>query len=311
MTARPPAPPARESAEHSDTDRIAAMSEALRAHVGQLAGHIGERNVGRAVALHAAAAYVRGAWERQGHTVSAQGFDVDGIACENLEVACPGTQRPGEILVVGGHYDSVTGAPGADDNASAVAALIEIGRALAGTQTRRTVKLVAFVNEEPPYFFTAAMGSRVYARAARRRGDDIRLMLSLEMLGYYDDAPGSQAYPPLLRFFYPDRGNFIAFVSNLRSRRRLRQLVDAFRAHSDFPAEQLAAPPVVPGIALSDQLSFWREGYPAIMVTDTAFYRNPYYHTREDTPDKLDYRSMARVVDGLTGAIVDLANAAG
>jgi Peptidase family M28 len=151
------------------------------------------------------------------------------------------------------------------------------------------------------------MGSRVYARAARRRGDDIRLMLSLEMLGCYRERPGSQQYPPFLGYFYPDRGNFIAFVSNLRSRRALREAAAAFRAASDFPAESLAAPAIVPGVSWSDQVSFWREGYRAVMVTDTAFYRYPHYHSPRDTPEKLSYPEMARVVEGLAKAIGALA----
>jgi Zn-dependent M28 family amino/carboxypeptidase len=151
------------------------------------------------------------------------------------------------------------------------------------------------------------MGSRVYARAARARGDDIRVMLSLEMLGCYSDAAGSQGYPPPLGFFYPDAGHFIAFVSNLRSRRALADLVRAFKAGSDFPAEKLASPAFVPGVSWSDQLSFWREGYPAVMVTDTAFYRYRHYHQPTDTPDRLDYARMARVVDGLARAVRTLA----
>ena len=148
----------------------------------------------------------------------------------------------------------------------------------------------------------------VYARAARKRGDDIRLMMSLEMLGYYDSRPKSQHYPPFFRFFYPDCADFIAFVSNLRSRRQLRRAVAAFRSHSDFPIEHVAALSIIPGIGFSDQLSFWRQGYRALMVTDTAFYRYPYYHTPWDVPDELDYEAFARVTEGLCGTIVALAN---
>jgi Zn-dependent M28 family amino/carboxypeptidase len=222
----------------------------------------------------------------------------------------PGTARPSEIVVVGAHYDSVPESPGANDNASGVAGVIEIARELRGKRPERTVKLVAFVNEEPPFFFFGEMGSGVYARAARLRGDDIRVMLSLEMLGCYSDEVRSQAYPPLLRFFYPATGNFIAFVSNLRSRRVLEDVVRAFRRGSDFPAEKLASPGIVPGVAWSDQLSFWREGYPAVMVTDTAFYRYRHYHLATDTPEKLRYPEMARVVAGLARAVTTLAGAA-
>lgn len=285
------------------------LAERLRDHVIRLAADIGERNVMRHEALCAAAAYVRGEWEALGHAVTVQAYDAGGHRCENLEISIAGTDRPAEIILAGAHYDSVLGSPGADDNASAVAALIELARLLRGASPRRTIRLVAFVNEEPPFFYFGDMGSRVYARAARARDDDIRLMLSLEMLGCYSDAPGSQRYPPLLRRFYPDRGNFIAFVSNLRSRRQLREAVAAFRACSAFPCESLAAPAIVPGVAWSDHSSFWRAGYPAVMVTDTAFYRNPHYHSPLDTPEKLDYARMAEVVAGLAGMLRRCADA--
>lgn len=287
-----------------------ALEQRLRDHVEALSDSIGERNVWRPAALRAAAAYIRGAFTAAGCAVQAQAYEAQGVRCENLEVTLGGAE-PARIVIVGAHYDTVAGSPGADDNASGVAGLIEIARALRPMSLGCTVKLVAFVNEEPPFFFSGEMGSLVYARAARRRGDDIRLMLSLEMLGCYSDAPGSQGYPPLLRWFYPDRGNFIAFVSNLRSRRALQAVVQAFRSVSDFPAERLASPAIVPGVAWSDQLSFWRAGYAAVMVTDTAFYRNDHYHRASDTPETLDYRSMARVVDGLAQAVGVLAGQPG
>jgi len=279
----------------------------LRRHVHALAGEIGERNVWRPVALAAAAGYIRGEFEALGYSVAAQTYRVNDIDCDNLEVVIPGAAKPAEIILVGAHYDTVAGSPGADDNASGVAGVLELARLLRDARPARTVKLVAFVNEEPPFFFWGEMGSKVYAQAARRRGDDIRLMLSLEMLGCYSDMPRSQAYPPLLRWFYPDRGNFIAFVSNLRSRARLREAVAAFRANSDFPSEHLVSPSFVPGVAWSDQLSFWRQGYAAMMVTDTAFYRYPHYHSPLDTPEKLRYPEMAKVVEGLARALLLLA----
>lgn len=225
----------------------------------------------------------------------------------NVEAVLRGARLASETVVVGAHYDTPRGSPGADDNASGVAALLEIGRLLCGARPAQTIRLVAFVNEEPPFFPFGQMGSRIYARAARERRDDIRVMFSLEMLGTYCDEPGSQRYPPLLRWLYPRQGNFVAFVSNLKSRGALRDAVRAFRTHSDFPCESLATLSLVPGVAWSDQLSFWREGYRAVMVTDTAFYRNPRYHTELDTPDRLAYPEMARVVDGLALAVLDLA----
>lgn len=286
----------------------AAVSAAtLRRHVQALAGDIGERNVFRPVALQAARDFIEQEWRAQGYPVRPQIYESHGLSCANLEVTRGGTRMPEEVLLVGAHYDSVIGSPGANDNASGIAALLEISRHLARAEPARTVRFVAFVNEEPPFFPTDAMGSAVYARAARARGDAISLMVSLETLGYYTGAPGSQQYPPLFGLCYPDRGNFVAFVSDLRSRRALRRLVRAFRARSDFPAQWLASPAIIPGLGWSDHASFWRQGYRALMVTDTAFYRYPYYHTAADTPDQLDYESLARVADGLSQAVADLA----
>ncbi|RMD70357.1 MAG: M28 family peptidase, partial [Gammaproteobacteria bacterium] len=270
-------------------------------HVKALAGDIGERHVARPEALQAAASYIEGEWAAQGYRVRRQIYRADGIPCANLEVTLEG-RSPG-ILLAGAHYDTVAGSPGADDNASGVAALLAISRLLAGKSPGRTLRLVAFVNEEPPFFFGKKMGSMVYAREARERGDDIRLMVSLEMLGCYRDEPGSQRYPPLFRYFYPDRGNFLAFVSNLRSRRAMLELFKAFRACSRLPAEHVATFSLVPGVAWSDHLSFWRHGYRALMVTDTAFYRNPFYHTPRDTPDTLDHRRLAMAAEGLACAL--------
>jgi Zn-dependent M28 family amino/carboxypeptidase len=286
------------------------LERRLRRHVQVLAGDIGERNVWRPWALRAAAGYIEAELSTLGYAVTAQSYAAHGVRCCNLEVVVPGSKSAGEIILAGAHYDTVTGSTGADDNASGVAGLIEMARLLQPLHPARTVKLVAFVNEEPPFFFFGEMGSDVYARAARRRGDDIRIMLSLEMLGCYVDAPGSQAYPPFLKWFYPERGNFIAFVSNLRSRRALNAIVRAFQSNCDFPAERLASPAFVPGVAWSDQLSFWRAGYPGVMVTDTAFFRYPHYHRASDTPDKLRFPEMARVVEGLAKTVASLAEAA-
>jgi len=187
--------------------------------------------------------------------------------------------------------------------------MLEISRKFASIPSGRTVRFVAFVNEEPPYFETDQMGSRVYAKACRQRGDDIHVMLSLETLGCYSNEPNSQQFPsPVFKLFYPSRGNFVAFVSDLRSRALLRQTITAFRGNSKFPAECLSMPPPLAGVSLSDHASFWREGYRAVMVTDTAPFRYRYYHTPEDTPDKIDYDSLARVTEGLCGTIAALAS---
>ncbi len=199
------------------------------------------------------------------------------------------------------------GSPGANDNGSGVAALLELSRLFRQAQPNLSLRFVAFVNEEPPFFITGRQGSMIYAKAARRRGDDIRLMIALETIGYYSDAPGSQKYPPLFDLFYPDAGNFLGFVSNLQCRKTMRRMVRLFRAASDFPVEHVATLGAVPGVSWSDHRSFWRYGYPALMVTDTALYRYPYYHSAQDTPDKVHYPELARVTEGLFGALSRLA----
>jgi Zn-dependent M28 family amino/carboxypeptidase len=286
------------------------LESRLRRHVERLADEIGERHVLRPEALHAAERYIGETLRALGYEVSRQAYQAQGVDSANLEVSIAGSGAASEIVLAGAHYDTVPGSPGADDNASGVAAILELARLLRSAKPARTIRLVAFVNEEPPFFFWGEMGSKVYAKAARARGDDIRVMLSLEMLGCYSDEKGSQGYPPLLKYFYPAQGNYVAFVSNVRSRHALRGVFDAFRASSDFPAEKLAAPALVPGIGWSDQLSFWREGYPAAMVTDTAFHRYRHYHQPTDTPEKLDYARMAQVVEGLARTLGSLAGAA-
>ena len=283
------------------------LAQALRRHVEHLADEIGERNVWRRDALHAAEAFISDAWMRLGYDVVRHTYFAQGVESANLEITIPGREQPSSIVLAGAHYDTVPGSPGADDNASGVAALIELARLLRDARTAKTIRLVAFVNEEPPFFSYGNMGSQVYARAARARRDDIRIMFSLEMLGCYRDERGSQGYPPLLRHFYPDRGNFIAFVSDLRSRSALRAAVRAFESATDFPHEHLAGPSFVPGVSWSDHLGFWQEGYRAVMVTDTAFYRYPHYHRATDTPEKLRYEPMAEVVAGLGQMLVALA----
>jgi hypothetical protein len=283
----------------------------LSAHVAELAGRIGERNFRRPEALAAAAAYVEAELAALGYQVVSQPFTVDGQPFRNVEATLAGHERADEVVVVGGHYDSVVGTPGADDNATGTAAVIELARLLRDVPLERTVRFVAFVNEEPPFFLTAHMGSRVYARAAARRGDRIVAMLSLETIGYYTDAPGSQHYPPPLGALYPSRGDFIGFVGNVASRALVRRSVAAFRRHAPFPSQGVAAPSWVPGVFWSDHDSFWREGYPALMITDTAPFRNPAYHSAADTPDRVDYPRMARVVHGVAAVVRELAGGRG
>ena len=285
------------------------LLDRIRTHVERLAGDIGERNVFVPEALQRAAQYIEEEWTRFGYAVDRLDYDVSGLRCANLAVSRNGGGRTSEILLLGAHYDSVVGSPGANDNASGVAALLEVSRLFQAIDSALTVRFVAFVNEEPPFFMTGRQGSMVYAKAARRRGDDIRLMASLETIGCYSDKPGSQKYPPLFELFYPDRGNFLGIVADFRSRKAMRLLAKAFRAHSDFPRQTVSTFRAIPGVSWSDHQSFWRQGYRAVMVTDTAPYRYRHYHAPTDTPDKLSYPELAQVTLGLFDAFAALARA--
>ena len=283
-----------------------ALREELAADVQKLAGEIGERNMDRYPQLLAAGEFIEASLTSAGLTPRRVSFELRGRACHNIEVEIPGTQS--EIFVIGAHYDSVFGSPGANDNGSGVAALLALARRFAGKPSGKTLRFVAFVNEEPPYFQTEEMGSFVYAKRCQERGDRIAGMISLETIGYFSDAPGSQRYPsPGLGFFYPSKGNFIGFASDTRSRSLLRATVSAFRETGKLPCEGASLPAIIPGIGWSDQWSFWQCGYPAIMVTDTAPFRYPHYHEPTDTPDKLDYDRLALVVSGMENVIRELA----
>jgi hypothetical protein len=293
-------------AGHDDTAHI------LRAGVQQLAGDIGERNVAHPERLQQAAQWLREQLQRSQHPVREQTYPVAGFSCTNLEVELPGTDRRGEIVVVGAHYDSALGSPGANDNASgAVALALLTQRLAAGPPLSKTVRFVAFVNEEPPYFQTSNMGSRQYAQRCRDRAENVIAMLSLETIGYYTDVPNSQNYPFPFSLAYPSTGDFIAFVGDRSSRDLVRRAVGSFRTHTRFPSEGGALPENLPGVGWSDHESFWKVGYPAVMVTDTAPFRYPWYHTASDTPDKIDYDRLSRVVSALTLVIADLASGPG
>ena len=268
-----------------------------------LAATIGERNVWRYAALNRAAAYISSQFTAAGYMPQSQTYEVAKLPVSNLEASVAGRRRARDIVVVGAHYDSVRGCPGANDNASGVAALLELADRFASRPQGATIRFVAFVNEEPPFFQTAQMGSVIYANAARTRGDRVIAMLSLETMGFYSDESGSQRYPAPVAGLYPDVGNFIAFVSNIRSVRLLMQARRAFKGRTAFPLQSGALPAAIPGVGWSDQWAFWGAGYRALMVTDTAPFRYRWYHTAEDTPDKIDYDKLAHVVDGLEAVI--------
>jgi Zn-dependent M28 family amino/carboxypeptidase len=279
----------------------------LQRGVEKLAGEIGERNVGRYEALSAAADFLGSSLAQSGYDISRQGYEVAGLTCYNIEVEIQGRDRPDEIVIIGAHYDSVFGSPGANDNATGAAAVLSLAQLFREKRTSRTVRFVEFVNEEPPYFQSPKMGSAIYARQCRERDEKVIAMLSLETIGYYRDEWGSQKYPFPFGLMYPSTGNFIGFVGNTSSRDLVLKVVSSFRRHVRFPSEGGALPGFIPGIGLSDQWAFWQQGYPGIMVTDTALFRYPYYHTLNDTPDKVQYERLARVVVGMEGVVADIA----
>jgi Zn-dependent M28 family amino/carboxypeptidase len=282
------------------------IRENLRKHVSFLAGTIGQRNTIHYKPLQDASQYIEDSIRTQGYKVDSQEYVVDARKVRNLIAEIKGGAQAAEIVVVGAHYDTVLDCPGADDNTSGVAALLELARLLKDAHPARTLRFVAFVNEEPPYFQTMNMGSWVYARQAHDRHENIVAAVSLETIGMYSDAQGSQHYPVGFNLLYPSKGNFIGFVGNLSSRRLVREMVQSFRQTTAFPSEGTAAPEWIGGVGWSDHWSFWQEGYPAVMVTDSAPFRNKNYHLPSDTPDTLDYDRTARVVQGLARVVARL-----
>ena len=285
-----------------------ALATELKQHVQKLAGEIGERNVFQPAKYRASADYIRETFRSMAYQVAEQAYTTSGEECLNL--AAEATGKSSEIIIVGAHYDSVLGSPGANDNASGVASLLALAWAWARhTNTQeRSIRFVAFANEEPPFFQTENMGSLVYARRCRERQENIVAMLSLETMGFFNSSKGSQRYPFPVGLFYPSAGNFIAFVGNSRNAPLVRECIKTFRSLAAFPSEGAALPGNLPGIEWSDHWSFGQVGYPAIMITDTAPFRYPHYHSAEDLPDKLDYDKLARVVDGLRFVLTSLAN---
>lgn len=282
------------------------LRDEIRRDVEELARQIGERNIRRYADLADAADFLEASLARSAYDVRRHGYEVAGLPCYNLDVEIQGSDRGDEIVIIGAHYDSMEGSPGANDNATGASAVLALARLFSGKKTSRTVRFVEFVNEEPPYFKSPVMGSLVYAGGCRSRGEKIVAMLSLETIGYYSDEKGSQHYPFPFSLFYPSTGNFIGFVGNTVSEGLVSDVVASFRRHAEFPSEGGALPSIIPGISFSDQWSFWRQGYSALMVTDTALFRYPYYHTRIDTPDKVKYDHLARVVAGLERVVADL-----
>lgn len=290
----------------------AAIETNLRLHVDRLAGLIGPRHLDKPKTIQATVGYIQGQWAEMGFAVQHETYDALGCEATNLIVERLGTQRLDEIVLLGAHYDTVFSTPGADDNASAVAVLVEVSRILKHHDPKRTIRFVAFACEEPPYFNLDAMGSQHHARQARRRDERIVGMLCLEMVGYYRDEVGSQKIPPAIprwiHRFLPNKGNFLAAVGNLSSWKLCWKFRRGFKAGArEMPLFSICLPERINEIRLSDNSSFWDQGYPALMLTDTSFLRNPHYHQASDTPDTLDYRRMAQVTLGVAAAVEFLA----
>lgn len=295
-----------------DVSRPAAdLAGRLFRHVDMLAGVIGPRHPGRPQTMAATAAYIEQQLTAAGCTVTRESFIAAGQPTDNLVVSLPGTRRPADVLILGAHYDSIPLTPGADDNASAVAVLLEVARLLSGWQPPCTVRLAAFACEESPYFHTGEMGSLVHARGCRERGERVLGMLCLEMVGYFEDGPRSQQLPPgiprWLHWLFPKRGNFLAAVGNPRSWKLCWKFRRGFKRGSQFPLFSIVLPERIREIHLSDHSAFWAYGYPALLLTDTSFLRNPHYHRPSDTPDTLNYERMAEITVGVASALRGLA----
>lgn len=278
----------------------------MRRHVVAIASE--EHNTRHSRSLRKAAKYLAAEFAAYGYDVATQAYRADDETVRNLEVEIIGASKPLEIVIVGAHYDSAQGSPGANDNGSGTAMVLELARHFRNAKPARTLRFVLFTNEEPPHFSTEAMGSLVYANRSRARGENIVAMLSLETIGYFSDAPDSQKYPIIFKPFFPDTGNFIGMISDLRSRELLHGAVATFRKSSNVPSEAIAAFPWIKGIDWSDHSGFCANDYRALMITDTAIFRYPHYHSKHDTPDKVNYEQMAKLFDGMTAVVSELTN---
>lgn len=284
------------------------IRHSLQQDLTVLAEEIGERNVSHRYEQYIEAAeFIERSLQAAGHETRRQEIQVDDKVVWNVDVQCTGSRHPDEVIVVGAHYDTVPGSPGANDNGSAVVANLALARMFSDLRTERTIRFAFFVNEESPYYMTETMGSLRYAQACQERDEKVVGMIALETIGCYLDEPGSQQYPvKALGYIYPSSGNFAAFVGNLESRRFVRQAIRGFR-RVNFPSEGLAAPRWLKDIFRSDHAAFWHCGFPALMLTDTANFRYKYYHTSEDTVDKINFDALARVVSGVKESLLELA----
>lgn len=303
--------PFRTDPQQFDRPTSQELANRLYAHVDLLAGVIGVRHLEKRGTMEATAAYIEQQFQQAGFSVDRECYQVGDFTTCNLIAELKGCRNPEEILILGAHYDSVKESSGADDNASAVAMLIEAARLLQKFQLRRTIRFVAFTCEEAPYFHCGAMGSQFHARQCQQRNENIIGMLCLEMMGYYSDRPGSQNIPPAIpkwiRWAFPSTGNFLGAIGNPQSWKLCWQFRRGFKRATGFPLFSLVLPQKIEEIRRSDNSSFWDCGYPALMLTDTSFLRSPHYHEPSDTPDTLNYARMTHVTAGVVEAICRIA----
>jgi hypothetical protein len=279
----------------------------LKEHVLTLSEKYHPRSYAYPANLNLCAAYILDHFQKAGAQTELQEYAVGPTIYKNVR-AFFGPESGGR-LVVGAHYDAYSRTPGADDNASGVAGLIELAYLL-GDQTNlpKRIELVAYTLEEPPFFRSKDMGSYRHARLLRNQNMEVQAMLSLEMIGYFTDEKGVQRFPlPIMRFFYPRQGNFVTVVGNLSERGLVRRIKAGMNGATDLPVHSVNAPWFVPGIDLSDHRNYWKLGFDAVMITDTAFYRNREYHKSGDTADRLDYDRMGKVVVAVFEALKLLA----
>jgi hypothetical protein len=292
--------------EAKKTLNLEEIKKDLKSDVAYMSKKLGERNFIYYKELIKCEEWIREKWQSQGYNVKEQKFTVEGKEYTNLEIEIPGSKAPSEIIIVSSQYDTLPDSPGANNNGSGMAILLQLSKLLKNYSPDKTLRLVAFVTEEDPFFGTENMGSFHYAKRSHELKEDIKIMLSLDSLGIYKDEPNSQKLPFPFSLFYPNKGNFLAFIGNLGSRRVIVEVTRGFRKGSSFPIEAGAVPSWVEGASWSDHSSFWKFGYPGMQITDTGAFRSPYHTTKEDTMEKINFDALTRIVVGMYSAIIDI-----
>ncbi len=297
--------------EDSMKNELGVFENELRADVSFLSETLGPRNPVHHASMTAAAEWIEKRWISQGYEVKRQTFLVAGKECSNLEIEIPGRRFPSEIIIVGAQYDTWPESPGANNNGSGMAVLLKLSDMLKEQRPDRTLRIVAFTTQEPPYDNTESMGSLRYARRCKERGEKIRVMLCMDAIGIYKDDPNTQKLPFPFSLFYPNRGNFLAFIADLESRTCVIEATRGFKKGSAFPIEAGSAPRWVKGVSWSDHLSFWKYGYRGIQITDTGAFRSFSHTTSDDTMEKIDFGALARIAVGMYSSVLEFATMSG